>query len=131
MWKLRWQDLVNVGLGLWLFVSAAFLRHAMANATLWHSMPGAPPPEGVGSATMWNLAIVGIAVVSLALFAALAFRVWQEWLNMTLGIWLFVSPWVLGFHASTALRWNAVITGVLVAALAAWVLTQEWAGSRR
>lgn len=122
---LRWQDLVNVVLGLWTFVSAAFLRHAMADAVLWHSMAGAPPPEGVGSASMWSLAIVGVAVAFIALFAVLAFRPWLEWLNMALGLWLLVSPWVLDFHASAALRWNAVITGFVIAALAAWVLTQE------
>lgn len=129
-WKLHWQDVANVGLGLWIFVSTAFLRHAMAKATLWHSMAGAPPPEGVGSAAMWNLAIVGGVVALLALFAALAFSTWQEWTIIALGLWLFVSPWILGFHVSGALRWNAVSTGVLVAALAAWVLTQERAKSR-
>ena len=123
-WKFHWQDIANVGLGLWIFASAAFLRHAMANATLWHSMAGASPPEGVGGVAMWNLAIVGIAVALLALSAALAFSAWQEWINMALGLWLFVSPWILDFHASGALRWNAITTGVLVAALAAWVLTQ-------
>jgi hypothetical protein len=120
-----WQDLVNVGLGLWIFVSAAFLRHAMTDATWWHSMVGAPPPEGVSGAAMWNLIIVGAAVVAFALFAALAFNAWQEWVNMALGIWLLISPWVLVFHASEALRWNSVIVGVLIAALAAWVLVQE------
>ena len=120
-----WQDLANVGVGLWIFVSPAFLRHAMKDATWWHSMLGAPPPEGVSSAAMWNLNIVGIAVVVLALFAAMAFNAWKEWVNMTLGIWLLISPWVLGFHASEALRWNSVTAGVLVAALASWVLMQE------
>ncbi len=125
MRKRHWQDVVNVGLGLWIFLSAAFLRHAMTNATLWHSMAGAPPPEGVGSAAMWNLAIVGVVVAFVALFVWLAFVAWQEWINVALGAWLLVSPWVLGFHASPALRWNAVITGVVVAALAAWVPTLE------
>jgi len=54
-----------------------------------------------------------------------AFNAWAEWVNMTLGIWLLVSPWVLGFHISEALRWNSVAAGVLIAALAAWVLMQE------
>lgn len=125
MRRQSWQDLVNVGLGLWIFVSAAFLRHAMTDATWWHSMVGASPPEGVSGAAMWNLTIVGIAVVAFALFAALAFNAWQEWVNMALGIWLLVSPWVLGFHASEALRWNSVIAGVLIPALAACVLVQE------
>ena len=26
---------------------------------------------------------------------------WQDWLNLILGAWLFISPWVLGF-ANTA-----------------------------
>lgn len=130
-WNFHWQDVANAGLGLWIFVSAAFLRHAMADATLWHSMAGALPPEGVGGIAMWNLAIVGVAVTFIALSAALAFRAWQEWLNMALGLWLFISPWTLAFHASAALRWNAVIAGVLITVLAAWVLTQERAKSRK
>lgn len=74
---------------------------------------------------MWSLAIVGVAVAFIASFAWLAFGRWQEWINMAFGIWMLVSPWVLGFPASTALRWNAVITGTVVAGLAAWVLILE------
>jgi hypothetical protein len=74
---------------------------------------------------MWNLAIVGLAVTFAALFAVLTFRPWLEWLNMVLGLWLFVSPWILAFPTSATLRWNAVITGLIVASLSAWVLTQE------
>ena len=130
-WNLHWQDVVNVALGLWVFVSAAFLRHAMADAVLWHSMAGAPPPEGVGGASMWSLAVVGIVVTFVALFAVFAFKPWQEWLTMVLGLWLLVSPWVLDFHASAALRWNAIVTGAAIAALAAWVLTKERAKTMR
>jgi SPW repeat len=36
---------------------------------------------------------------------------WQDWCNAILGVWLFVSPWALGFSA-----------GASPAALAAWVL---------
>jgi hypothetical protein len=126
MSKRHWQDAVNVGLGLWLFASAAsFLRHAMANAPLWHLMTGAWPPEAVGIAAMWSLAIVGVAVAFVAFFAWLAFGAWQEWINLAFGIWLFVSPWVFGFPASAGLRWNAVITGTVVAGLAVWVLMLE------
>lgn len=128
---LRWQDLANMALGLWTFVSAAFLRHAMANVVFWHSMATANPPEGVGGASMWSLAIVGVVVTFVALFAAIAFRPWLEWLNMALGLWLLVSPWVLDFHASAALRWNAILTGIAVAALAAWALTAERAKAMR
>jgi hypothetical protein len=88
-------------------------------------MASALSPDFAGGAAMWSLAIVGVAVALFAVFAVLAFSAWQEWGNMALGLWVFVSPWILDFPASGVLRWNAAITGVLVAALAAWVLTQE------
>jgi hypothetical protein len=61
---------------------------------------------------------------------------WQDWLNLLLGAWLFISPWVLGFaktstatgtmHSSAAS--NAWIFGVIVMVLsiAALVRTQPW-----
>lgn len=123
-WKLYWQDVTNAGLGLWIFMSTAIL-YAMANATSWHSMVVNLPAKGGGSAAMWNLTIVGLAIALFALFAALAFSALKEWIILALGLWLFVSPWVLDFHDSGVLRWNAVTTGILVAALAACVLTQQ------
>jgi hypothetical protein len=48
-------------------------------------------------------------------------------MDMVLGIWLLISPWVLGFTPSEALRWNSIIAGALIAALAAWVIVQEQA----
>ena len=127
-WKFYWQDVANVGLGLWIFVSAAaFLRHAVANAAPWHLITGALPP---GSAAMWTMAIVGAAIALFALFAVLAFSAWQEWINLALGLWLFVCPWVLDLDAPEILRWNSVVTGELVAVLAAWVLVQEHTKSR-
>jgi hypothetical protein len=131
MRKRYWQDIVNIGIGLWLFVATASrLQHSMAIAPMWHFMTGAWPPEPVGIAAMWILAIVGVAIAFVACFAWLAFSIWQEWTNLALGVWLSVSPWILGFSSSAVPRWNAVITGVIVAALAAWVLTLE-RGSKR
>jgi ABC-type uncharacterized transport system permease subunit len=101
----------------------------MTDATWRHSTVGVLPPDGASGAAMWNLTIDGAAVVAFALFATLAFNAWQEWVNMALGIWLLISPWVLAFHASEALRWNSVIAGALIAALAAWVLVQERANA--
>lgn len=119
-----WQDTANVGLGLWMFVSTGFLN-AMGSAS-WHRMAGIfMVPEGVNIAVIWSTAVVGIAVAILATFAAIAFRRWLEWVNMALGLWLFMSPWISNFHAFEALRWNAAATGLVISALAASVLTQE------
>jgi hypothetical protein len=70
---------------------------------------------------------------------------WQDWTNLILAIWLFISPWVLQFASGAgavgtpaetaapgtalmAAAWNAWIFGVVVAAIAAagLVRAQEW-----
>ncbi len=72
-------------------------------------------PAGLESQNAWVSGIV-IAVLSIAALAA--FAVWEEWLNLVIGLWLVVSPWVLKFSGSTAMRVNVVL-GVIVAILAA------------
>ena len=65
-----------------------------------------------------NSLIVGTIIVVLSIAALAAFAVWEEWLNLVAGLWLIVSPWVLQFQDSTAMKVNVVI-GIIVAVLAA------------
>lgn len=65
-----------------------------------------------------NAGIIGIVIAILSIAALAAFAVWEELLNLVAGLWLIVSPWVLGFQGTTAMRVQVVI-GILVAALAA------------
>lgn len=51
--------------------------------------------------------------------------------NLVLGAWLFLSPWIFGFVPETAASWNAWLSGIVVAALAIAALAafaewQEW-----
>ncbi|WP_214473715.1 SPW repeat protein [Mesorhizobium sp. dw_380] len=69
----------------------------------------------------------GIVIFVLSIAALSAFAVWEEWLNLVVGLWVLVSPWVLGFQATTAMGVHVVI-GVLVAVLAAielWMMYQN------
>ena len=62
---------------------------------------------------------------------------WRGWVVLALGVWLFLSPWILGFAAAapgagaevaggfTAAAWNAWILGVVVAAFALWAALQS------
>lgn len=121
----HWQDVANVGVGLWIFVSTStLLQHAMADAPLWHLI-GASPPEDADLAALWALVVAGVVVAFFAALAWLTFGRWQEWINLALGVWLVVSPWAIGFQAAAALRWNAILSGAIVAALAAWVLMSD------
>lgn len=57
---------------------------------------------------------------------------WQDWLNVLLGAWLAVSPFLLGYTSTPAAMWTAMIVGGLVLVLAFFELGdgpvwEEWA----
>ena len=76
-------DVANLVLGAFLFFSPWIFGFA----------------AGAESA---NAFISGIVIVALSIAALTAFAVWEEWLNLIVGLWVIVSPWVLGFAASSA-----------------------------
>ena len=39
---------------------------------------------------------------------------WQSWLNVIVGIWMFISPWVLGTTSDAPTAWNAWIIGAAI-----------------
>ena len=64
-----------------------------------------------GRVALWVAGgIIGIA----SLAAIIAYRDWEEWVNVLMGVWLIVSPWLLGFAHTRAMHigigMGAVIT---------------------
>lgn len=53
---------------------------------------------------------------------------WQDAVNFLLGVFLFFSPWLLGYADTTNAAWNAYILGVIIAAdaAAAFMAFQKW-----
>ena len=43
---------------------------------------------------------------------------WQDWINLLLGIWIYVSPWVIGRSLDDVVVANYSIVGMAVVALA-------------
>jgi hypothetical protein len=112
MWKLtsdRYRpeailDLYNLLLGALLFLSPWLFAfaHDAASADAW-----------LGGAV--------IAVVSLA--ALFVYAEWEEWIALAAGLWLMLSPFVLGFAHTTAMH---VVVGIgfvvtFLAALDLWL----------
>ena len=105
-----WQDSVNVLLGVWLVISAWILQFADIQAALW------------------NAVVFGLVVAAVALSALVRFREWEEWVDIAIGLWLIVSPWILGFAAlgagveggSVAATWNFVLVGIATLGMALW-----------
>jgi hypothetical protein len=95
----QWEDWASWAFGIWLCISPWALQFDL------ESVPTR------------NAVIVGFLIVLAEVVTLSIFRPWEEWINVALGAWLVISPWVLGI-ASTAATVNFVIVGVLVIALA-------------
>jgi SPW repeat len=59
------------------------------------------------------------AVAVVSILALIAFSSWQEWLNLLLGIWLIISPWVIGFTHTRAMHYSIGIGAAV--AFFAWI----------
>jgi SPW repeat len=93
-------DVVNLALGAWLFLTPWILGFTSE------------------SAASWNAWVCGLAIGALAIAAITAFTEWEEWINLALGIWVVIAPWLVAFSGnSTATRVHLVV-GVIVAIVA-------------
>ncbi|MEK7555456.1 MAG: SPW repeat protein [Patescibacteria group bacterium] len=45
-----------------------------------------------------------------------------SWLQLILGLWVVISPWLLGFYGNSMALWSNVIAGVLIIILSLWEL---------
>ena len=48
---------------------------------------------------------------------------WQSWLNMVVGVWLFISPWALRYVDVTDGAMNAWAFGVVTVLVALWAMS--------
>ncbi len=100
----HWEDWVGFALGVWLLLSPWVLDYGEMSVTQ--------------SAVLVGFLLIVVEFVELS-----AFRAWEEWVNVVLGAWLIVSPWLLGAAVLPAA--NLVIVGLLVVALALYEIWDE------
>ena len=103
----HWQDPVNAVLGVALVLSPWVLSYSS---------------ESVATS---NAVIIGLALVATALGAMLAPQAWEEWTEAILGLWMIMSPWVLGFSHVQAAMYVAVGAGLIVVLLALWTIATD------
>lgn len=97
----KWESGTNILLGLWLILTPFFFGYA-SGAVLASDM------------------IAGAAIAILAGFRTYQRDVgeWADWLMALLGVWVILSPWVLGFTNNQAHTFNNVMVGTIVLAFA-------------
>ena len=102
----RWQDWANLVLGAWLLVSPWLLDYT-------------------GTPAGWNALVMGAGIVVSALIAAYMPKAWEEIINTLCGVWLVVSPFVLGSATATTVALHTVLVGILATAFAVWAMASD------
>lgn len=83
-------DLYNLALGVFLFASPWLFAMTGATARL----------------DSW---ITGLLLLVVSAAAIVAFREWEEWIRLLVGIWMVVAPFVLGFPHTTGMHVSIAI----------------------
>jgi hypothetical protein len=97
-----WSNWLTLILAVWLFIS-----------------PWVLPVAALGT-WAWDFWIVGIIVAAMSI-AALNLRTeWEDWVNLVLGAWLFISPWIFGYVGEANAAWNSFIVGALIFLIGIW-----------
>jgi hypothetical protein len=113
----RWQDQAILLLGVWLFVSPWVLGY-----------PSESPPAV-------NAFIAGAIIVALAAFDLYKTYVWAVLVNIVVGAWVAVSPWLVDVIADRAMSASMLIVGLATIVLGLWEmrtdpdLHQQWIGT--
>jgi hypothetical protein len=100
----RTASVLTLIAGIWLIISP-----------FWGGFYTSPAP-------LWNTLIVGVVVTVLALVRAAfpARNVGLSWVNLVLGLWLIVSPYILPYHDLALPQMIGTITGIVIGLTAFW-----------
>jgi len=108
MESIRWREWARLFLGIWLFIAPFLISHGP-----------------FGSAAARNSFVVGGAVAVLAGWVLPSHERWEEWVNLSLGIWLAIAPFAFNYYgAQSTAAWNQIIVGILIGGAALWTLTE-------
>ncbi|MEE7448979.1 hypothetical protein MRF4_14900 [Methylobacterium radiotolerans] len=77
---------------------------------------------GYETAASRNAFLSGGAITFVAVLALGKTYEWEEYLNLALGLWAAMAPWILGFADAKAPMWVHSAIGLAVAVLAAYEL---------
>ncbi len=80
------------------------------------------------TAGVWDNVVVGIILIVLGVWAALTsnFNTARvlDWIAAVVGLWMIVSPFILGTSAIVTTLWNDVIVGIIALVCGAWAAVQ-------
>lgn len=104
---IRWQDWATVVLGV-VLVLAPWVLGTISSAF---------------AVDAWFVGMLSIIVALLSLYQPRRFI--MEWITLLLGVWLFLSPWLLSFTVLSGAAWIAWIIGLLLVMVSGWTLLER------
>jgi hypothetical protein len=108
-----WEDWCGMLLGALIVVSP------------WFPIPEDVPIAGQPIIIL-NTVVIGLVVFSLAQLEYVALQRWEEVTTIVVGLWLIVSPYVLGYSGEGFMRLYHSSLGVVVVLLGVLQLWQDW-----
>jgi len=95
-----WQDWSDMLLGIWLATSPWILGFGNGDAV-----------------AAGNAVLVGSLIAILGALTFLAYHIVEQWIDVMLGVWLVLSPWLLPTAGSAAMVADFTLVGAAVLAL--------------
>ena len=96
---------LNLLFSLWLIASPFLMGYSTASM-----------------AALWDALIVGVVVLVLSWIRENnpAGPVWMSWVSAVLGVWMIVSPFILGTGAVAGVMLNDIVVGLAFLVLGLW-----------
>jgi hypothetical protein len=101
------------------------LLGALIAASPWFPVQDHPAIVG-HQVVILNTVAIGLVVFGLSQLEYVALQRWQEVATILVGLWLIVSPYVLGYSGEGFLRIYHTSLGALVVLLGVLQLWQDW-----
>jgi hypothetical protein len=97
----RWQDWLTLLIGIWLFITPWIFGFSHTDFA-------------------WSPFIMGALVFLFSIWALVNRKVAEETINLIIGIWVFISPWVLGFSHTANAAWIMFVFGAILIVVDIW-----------
>jgi len=46
----------------------------------------------------------------------------QNWVQLVIGVWILISPWILGFSSISVMMWSNLLCGTAVMLINLWII---------
>lgn len=97
----RWQDWLTLLIGIWIFITPWIFGFARTDFA-------------------WSPFIMGALVFIFSIWAVVNRRIVAEGINLIIAIWIFISPWILGFSHTPNAAWIMFIFGAILIIVEIW-----------